>query len=253
MSTVIPNPADYIFKDEPVETAPETNTSEVDMDMYDWDTFTIGGKSVVDELVKTLSNLIATSAAAFKKDGEINLTFDDLFEVIDNMGDYDEEKDRNENVELFVDDCGYTYKQYCIEAALDKLTEAGWNVDVEYADFIKKDDVSDTTKKCVTVFKSDPLLKAIFFPEDGEQIDLDEAMWIAANEVESGTSVITISPEVNDEEDDDTAEPPVEAACTQEDREKADAKAEEHADDTNEYKPTGLLKEIIDEFRALLG
>ena len=252
MSTVIPNPADYIFKDEPVKNTPETITQEVDMDMYDWDTFTIGGKSVVDELVKTLSTLIANSTAAFRKDGEINLTFNDLFDVIDAMGDYDEKKDHNEDVGFFVDDCGYTYKQYCIEAALDKFVEAGWNVDVEYADFIKKEDVTEKTKWDIEIFKTDPLLREIIHPEF-RMDDLNEAMWVASNELESGKSVITISPDTDDELEGD--DDPVETACPKEDKEEVDKVTEDKnpKDEEPELKPTGLLKEIIDEFRALLG
>ena len=108
MSTVIPNPADFIFNE---NAEPEVNPLD-----FDWGEYTIGGKRVVGTLVETLSNVINGAAKDFKKDGEINLTFGDLVEVIDGMydEDYDEDLDDNGEMENFVDEMGYTYKQYCI-------------------------------------------------------------------------------------------------------------------------------------------
>ncbi len=243
MSTVIPNPADYIFKDEPE--SPKTTAPEIDMDTYDWSTFTIGGVSVVDKIVETLSALISKSGDAFRKDGEISLTYNDLFEVIDRM-EFDEEKDHNGAAEFFVDSMGYTYKQYCIEEALDKFMEAGWCVDVDYTKFIKKEELTNTTTTFLGILRNDPLLKEIFFSDDS--IDVEDAIWIAANEIESAKTVITLSPEDiddefeddNEEEDDDTETP------------------ETHTDtpttkeDSHEVK-TDILKELFDEFKALLG
>lgn len=211
MNTTIPNPNDFIFKDEPpVETignntpdtdaTPKTECNPVDLP---WDTFTIGGHNVVDLLVANISELINNSVNAFKKDGEINFTFGDLYKVIDKLHDeYGYDADNSEEMFCAVDKFGYGYKQYLVECALDKFADAGWDVDVTYKEFYSKDKAEETVRTAYETIEKVPFFGLFLNKEDKDEFDaLVDNVWVTNNLLLSNENIITISPDSDDDDD----------------------------------------------------
>lgn len=223
MNTTIPNPNDFLFKDEPaVETAvnntPDADTTtktECNPVELPWDTFTIGGHNVVDLLVANISELINNSVDAFKKDGEINFTFGDLYKVIDKLHDeYGYDADNSEEMFCAVDKFGYGYKQYLVECALDKFTDAGWDVDVTYKDFYSKAKAEETVKTAYETIEKVPFFGLFIDKDNKEEFDaLVDNVWITNNLLLSDENIITISPDADDDyidvddDDDETIDP----------------------------------------------
>lgn len=208
MST-IPNPKDFLFNETaetPVveDTIDNTiNEEEVDPTTLPWDTFTIGGHNVVDLLVENISELINNSTEAFKKDREINFTFGDLYKVIDRLhNEYGYDSDNSDDMFCAVDKFGYGYKQYLVEAALDKFTEAGWDVDVTYNKFYSLDEAKSTVAEAYKVLDKVPFFGVLFNKDNEDDFnDLVDSVWVSNNLLLSNDNVITISPEEDDYED----------------------------------------------------
>lgn len=208
MST-IPNPKDFLFNETtetPVveDTINNTiNEEEVDPTTLPWDTFTIGGHNVVELLVENISELINNSTEAFKKDREINFIFGDLYKVIDRLhNEYGYDSDNSDDMFCAVDKFGYGYKQYLVEAALDKFTEAGWDVNVTYNKFYSLDEAKSTVAEAYKVLDKVPFFGVLFNKDNEDDFnDLVDSVWVSNNLLLSNDNVITISPEEDDYED----------------------------------------------------
>lgn len=247
MNTTIPNPNDFLFKDEtPAETA-VNNTPDVDVTTktecnpveLPWDTFTIGGHNVVELLVANISELINNSVSAFKKDGEINFTFGDLYKVIDKLHDeYGYDADNSEEMFCAVDKFGYGYKQYLVECALDKFADAGWDVDVTYKDFYSKDKAEETVRTAYETIEKVPFFSLFIDKDDKAEFDaLVDNVWVTNNLLLSNENIITISPDADDDDytdidDDDTTieDTPIEPVKPAEDNDDNDTTAHKLAD-----------------------
>ena len=225
MNTTIPNPNDFLFKDEPIAEPVINNTSDADTTTkiecnpveLPWDTFTIGGHNVVDLLVANITELINNSVDAFKKDGEINFTFGDLYKVIDKLHDeYGYDADNSEEMFCAVDKFGYGYKQYLVECALDKFSDAGWDVDVTYKDFYSKAKAEETVHNAYEMIEKVPFFGLFINKDDKEEFDnLVDNVWITNNLLLSDENIITISPDADDDYidiDDDAPIEPVKPA-----------------------------------------
>lgn len=233
MNTTIPNPNDFLFNDAPAAETAINNTPDVDAIPktecnpveLPWDTFTIGGHNVVDLLVANITELINNSVDAFKKDGEINFTFGDLYKVIDKLHDeYGYDADNSEEMFCAVDKFGYGYKQYLVECALDKFTDAGWDVDVTYKDFYSKAKAEETVRNAYETIEKVPLFGLFINKDDKEEFDnLVDNVWITNNLLLSDENIITISPDADDDytdiddDDDDDDDAPIEPVKPAED------------------------------------